>query len=151
MGRGKRWTREEKDVLAEMYGDGCSVEEMLEALPSNRSVRAVQQQIVRLGLKRGSIVPTKEKIFVPTIEAGDVMTRKEALKVLASAIKHLQAGGKVEDIEIRRLRAVAMLVRSYFMVFDSYEKYAELEERVKKLEDVSDQEDKEAASRRKAQ
>ena len=100
-------------------------------------------------MKRDPIVPTKEKNIVPTIEAGDVMTKKEALKVLASAIKHLQAGGNVEDIEIRRLRAVAMLVRSYFIVFDSYEKYAELEERVKKLENVSNQEDKEAASRRK--
>ena len=115
----------------------------MEALPSNRSVRAVQQQIIRLGLKRGPIVPTKEKNIVPTIETGEVMTRKEALKILASAIKHLQAGGNVEDIEIRRLRAVAMLVRNYFMIFDSYEKYTELKERVKKLEDVSNQEDKE--------
>jgi len=41
----------------------------------------------------------------------------------------------MHDVEIRRLRAVATLVRSYFTVYDSYEKYAELEERVRRLEE----------------
>jgi len=57
-----------------------------------------------MGLKRGSIVPTKEKTIVPTIEAGDAMSLEEALKVLASAIKHLHAGGELQEIEIRHPR-----------------------------------------------
>jgi len=50
----------------------------------------------RLGLKHGSIVPT--------IEAGDAMSREEALKALASTIKHIQTGGELQEIEIRRPR-----------------------------------------------
>jgi len=134
MARGRRWTDEENKLIAKMYAEGASVEEIAEKLPPDRSVIATRNQIARLGLRRGIDAPMK-KFFGAPIECSEVLTREEALKVLAGAVKRIQAGGELEEAEIRRLRAVATLVRSYFAVFDSFEKYAELEERVRRLEE----------------
>ena len=82
-----------------MYSRRCPIEEITKKLPLEISAGAVQQQIIRLGLKRGSIVPTKEKNIVPTIETEEIMSREKALKALASVIQHLQAGGEVKNIK----------------------------------------------------
>ncbi|MCK4243799.1 site-specific integrase, partial [Candidatus Bathyarchaeota archaeon] len=49
------------------------------------------------------IVRTIEKNIVRTIETEEAMSREEALNILSTAIKHLQKGGELKDVEIRRL------------------------------------------------
>ncbi len=112
MGRGRRWTEEENQIITEMYSEGCSVEEVAKRLPANRSVGAVQRQIGRLGLRRDSIVRTIEKNSVRTIEAEEAMSREEALNILSTAIKHLQKGGELKDVGF----SLGVLV-DYFLIY----------------------------------
>jgi len=135
MPRGRRWTPEEEEIIAKMYAEGASVDEIAEKLPPGRTVSAVTMQVKRLGLERGSIVSTMKKSIVGTIEGAEVMSREEALKVLAAVIKRLQEGGPMDEVELGRLRTIVSAIGRYFVVFDSYEKYAELEERVRGLEE----------------
>jgi len=134
MARGRRWTDEENQLIGQLYGEGASVEEIAGKLPPGRTVSAVSMQVKRLGLERGSIVSTMKKSIVGTIEGVEVMSREEALKVLAAVIKRLQEGGEIDEVELGRLRTIVSAIGRYFVVFDSYEKYAELEARMKRLE-----------------
>jgi hypothetical protein len=134
LGRGRRWSIEENSIIIKMYGGGCSVSDIAEKLPVHRSFFAVKQQVFRLGLRRGGIVATMEKNIVPTIVAEEAMSREDALNILSAAIRQLQRGGELTGLEVRRLRSIATMVRSYFAVYDSYERYAELEARMNELE-----------------
>ena len=137
MARGRRWMDDESQLIAKMYADGASVDEIAARLPG-RTPLSVKQQITRLGLRRG-IVATAKKSIVATIEGSEIMSREDALKVLAAVIKKLQSGGEIDDVELMRLRTVNAVIRNYFTVFDSYEKYAELEERMKRVEAIVEQ------------
>jgi len=134
MGRGRRWSLEENNLIIRMYGEGCSVSEIAGKLPAHRSFAAVKQQIVRLSLRRSGIVSTIEKNIVPPIVAEEAMSREDALNILSAAIRQLQKGGKLTNAEIRRLRSIATMIRSYFAVYDSYERYTELEKQLNELE-----------------
>jgi len=137
--RGRPWTDEENQLIAQLYSGGASVEEIVGKLPQGRTVGAVTKQITRLNLQRGSIVQTMRKSIVRTIEAADVMSREEALKVLAAVIKKLQSGGEMNEIDLGCFRTIVSAVGRYFTVFDSYEKYAELEARMKRMEAIVEQ------------
>jgi len=122
MARGRRWTDEENQLIAQLYAGGASVEEIAGKLPQDRTVPAVVKQITRLGLGRGGLLSGhSKKSIVRTIEGGEVMSREEALKVLAGTIRLLQGGGEIDDVELTRLRTIISAVRSYFSVFDSFE------------------------------
>jgi hypothetical protein len=41
-----------------------------------------------------------KKFFGASIEGSEIMSRKEALKALASSMKHLQTSGKLHEVEI---------------------------------------------------
>jgi len=135
MARGRPWTGEENELIAKLYGEGASVESIAGKLPPDRTVSAVWMQVKRLGLERGSIVSTMRKSIVSTIEGAEIMSREEALKILAATIKRLQEGGEIDDIELGRLRTIVTAIGKYFAVFDSFERYAELEARVRRLEE----------------
>ena len=140
MGRGRPWTDEENTLIAQLYAAGTPVEEIARKLPQDRTFNATERQIDRLGLRRGGhLSEQSKKSVVPTIEGSDVMSREEALKVLAAVIKRLQSGGEIDDVELMCLRTVNAVIRNYFTVFDSYEKYAELEARMKRLETIVEQ------------
>jgi transposase-like protein len=133
--RGRRWTPEEEEIIARMYAEGASVEEIAGKLPPDRTVPAVVKQITRMGLGRGGLLSGQsKKSIVPTIEGVEVMSLEDVLKILAGAIKSLQKGGEIDDVELTRLRTMISAIRSYVTVYESFEKYAELEARMKRLE-----------------
>jgi len=134
MPRGRRWTPEEEELIAKLHAEGASVEEIAKKLPPGRTVRAVDKQIGRLGLRGDS--QTMKKSYCQTIEGDEIMSREDALKVLAAVIKKLQSGGEIDDVELMRLRTVNAVIRNYFTVFDSFEKYAELEARMNRLAEI---------------
>ena len=76
----------------------------------------------------------QRKIPFPEIPAGRIIEREEALKILTDAASRLQQGGGTDETELIRFRTIIAAVRAYFTVSNSYEKYAELEERVRRLE-----------------
>jgi len=137
--RGRPWTDEENQLIAKLYSGGASVEEIAGKLPQGRTVGAVTKQVTRLNLQRGSIVQTMRKSIVRTIEAADVMSREEALKALAAVVKRLMEGGEIDVVELAYLRTINAVIRNYFAVFDSFEKYAELEARMKRMESIVEQ------------
>jgi len=140
LARGRRWTDEENQLIAQLYAAGTSVEEIAKKLPQDRTFNAVERQIDRLGLKRGGLLSEQSrKSNVPTIEGSEIMSREEALKALAATIKRLLGGGEIDEVELGRLRTIISAVGRYFVVFDSYEKYAELEERMKRMETIVEQ------------
>ena len=140
MARGRRWTDEENQLIAQLYAAGTSVEEIAKKLPQDRTFNAVERQIDRLGLKRGGLLSEQSrKSNVPTIEGSEIMSREEALKALAATIKRLLEGGETDEVELARLRTIISAIGRYFVVFDSYEKYAELEERMKRMEMIVEQ------------
>jgi len=135
MARCRRWTNEENALIAKKLGEGASVSEIAVSLP-DRTAGAVEQQIRRLGLKK--VVCVSERNFSFTeIRAERIIEREEALKILAGAIEKLQKGGKMPEAELFRIRTIIMAIRGYFTVFNSFEKYAELEERVRRLEEAA--------------
>ena len=136
MGRGRPWTDEENTLIAQLYAAGTPVEEIARKLPQDRTFNATERQIDRLGLRRGGhLSEQSKKSVVPTIEGSEIMSREEALKILAATIKRLQEGGEIDDIELGRLRTIVTAIGKYFAVFDSFERYAELEARVRRLEE----------------
>ena len=134
----EKWTAQETELLSKIYLEGISLDEIAKALP-NRSFRSIEHKIRRLGLKRppspqgGGGGP--RKISFDEIQAERIIEREEALKILAGAIEKLQKGGKMEEEELFRIRTIIMAIRGYFAVFNSYEKYAELDERIRRLEE----------------
>jgi hypothetical protein len=140
MARGRRWTDEENQLIGQLYAEGASVEEIAGKLPQDRTFNATERQIDRLGLRRGGrLSEQSKKSNVPTIEGAEVMSREEALKVLAAVIKKLQSGGEMNEIDLGCFRTIVSAVGRYFTVFDSYEKYAELEARMKRMEAIVEQ------------
>jgi len=134
MARGRPWTDDENRIITEAFAKGVSIEEIVKRLPLGRTVRAVDKQIGRLGLRGDS--QTMKKSYCQTIEGDEIMSREDALKVLAAVIKKLQSGGEIDDVELMRLRTVNAVIRNYFTVFDSFEKYAELEARMNRLAEI---------------
>jgi len=133
--RGRPWTDDENRIITEAYAKGASIEEIAKRLPPGRTARAVDKRIGRLGLRGDS--QTMKKFYCQTIEGDEIMSREEALKVLSAVIKRLKEGGEMDEGELVRLRTVISAIRRYFAVFDSYEKYAELEERIRRLEEAA--------------
>ena len=136
MARGRRWTDEENEIVARMYAEGASIEEIVGSLSPDRSSLSVKQQVTRLGLRRG-IVATVKKSIVASIEGSEIMSREEALKALSAVAKRLMEGGEIDVVGLAHLRTINAVIRNYFAVFDSYEKYAELEARIMRLEELA--------------
>jgi len=134
--RGRRWTDEENEIVARMYAEGASIEEIVGSLSPDRSSLSVKQQVTRLGLRRG-IVATVKKSIVASIEGSEIMSREEALKALSAVAKRLMEGGEIDVVGLAHLRTINAVIRNYFAVFDSYEKYAELEARIMRLEELA--------------
>ena len=131
MARCRRWTNEENDLIRKKIGEGASVSEIAVSLP-DRTAGAVEQEIRRLGLKK--VVCVSEKNFSFTgIRAERIIEREEALKILAGALERLREGGEMQEAELDRIRTINAVIRNYFAVFNSYEKYAELEARLNRL------------------
>jgi len=129
---GKPWTSEENATVKRMIEEGASIDEIFSAL-HGRTAGAIERQVGRLGL--GQKFARAEEFSLPKIEDAEILSREEALKTLSAAMKRLREGGKTSELEMERLRIIIAAVRNY-TVFDSYEKYAELEERIRRLETV---------------
>jgi len=133
--RGKPWTTEENELIKRMVMEGVSIAEIKERLP-NRTFRAVENQIHRLGLSLGHCGGDSKKILFPEIAADKMIEREHALKILAGAIERLRKGGEMEKAELLRLKTIKALVQGYIETYDSYDKYAKIEARFKRLEKI---------------
>jgi len=130
----KPW-KEDDATIEKMVTEGASVHEIAAALP-HRTFQAVEKRLSRRGLKvEGS--RRQKKISFTEIRAERIIEREEALKILAGTIEKLQKGGEMQEEELVRIRTIIMAIRGYFIAFDSYEKYAELEARILRLEEVA--------------
>ena len=131
---GKPW-KEDDATIEKMVTEGASVHEIAAALP-HRTFQAVEKRLSRRGLKvEGS--RRQKKISFTEIRAERIIEREEALKILAGALEKLWKGGEMEEAELIRIRTINAVIRNYFTVFNSYEKYAELEERITRLEEAA--------------
>jgi len=83
--RGKPWTTEENELIERMVVEGAPVAKIKEMLP-NRTFRAVENQIHRLGLRLGHSGGDSNKFLFSEISAGKVIEREHALKILAGVI-----------------------------------------------------------------
>jgi hypothetical protein len=135
MSRGKPWTTEENELIERMIAEGASVAGVKERLP-NRTFRAVENQIHRLDLRLGHSGGDSKKILFPEISADKMIEREYALKILAGAIERLRKGGEIEKAELLRLKTIKALIQGYIETYDSYDKYAVIEERFKRLEKI---------------
>jgi len=129
----KPW-KEDDATIEKMVTEGASVHEIAAALP-HRTFQAVEKRLSRRGLKTES--RRQKKISFTEIRAERIIEREEALKILAGTIEKLQKGGEMQEEELVRIRTIIMAIRGYFIAFDSYEKYAELEARILRLEEVA--------------
>jgi len=131
--RGKTWTTEENELIKRMVREGISIAEIKERLP-NRPFRAVENQIHRLGLRPGHSGGDSNKILFPEIAADKMIEREHALKILAGAIERLRKGGEIDKAELLRLKTIKALIQGYIETYNSYDKYAEIEAQLKRLE-----------------
>ena len=130
--RGKAWTGEEDAIIERMMEEKASLRKIAEKLP-DRTVQAIEKRISRLGLHCRQTM----KFFLPEIVPSEIMERGEVLKILADAIEKLRRGGEVDKAELKRLQTIAWAARNYINLLDSYENYAELEERIRSLEETA--------------
>ena len=75
--------------------------------------------------------------FFPEIPAERMIEHEEALKILVDAIERLRRGGETNKAELKRLQTIAWAARNYITLLESYENYAELEERIRSLEETA--------------
>ena len=97
MARGRPWIGEENELIERMVREGVAIADIKERLP-NRTFRAVENQIHRLGLRLGHSGGDSKKIFFPEISADKMIEREHALKILAGAIeRHTVPYSSVSD------------------------------------------------------
>lgn len=130
MAGGKLWTPEEDALIRKMVMEGATLQAISDALP-DRTVQAVDKRISRLQLHRRQTM----KIFFPTIPVKKIIKRKEALKMLAGVAEMLQQGGGMEREEMNRIRTLNAVLRNYFMILNTYDKFEKLDDWVKKVDD----------------
>lgn len=129
--RGRAWTGEEDAIIERMMEEKASLRKIAEKL-TDRTVQAIEKRISRLGLHCRQIT----KFFLPEI-VPETLERGEVLKILSDAIERLRKGGEMDKAELKRLQTIACAARNYIKLLDSHENYAELEERIRSLEETA--------------
>ena len=125
----KRWHPEEDALIQRMLGQGASLRDVHDALP-DRTLQAVEKRVTRLNLQ----CRQTNKIFFQTIPTKDILDREEALKMLAGAAEMLHRGGWMGREELNRIRTLNVVIRNYFTIFNIYDRFDMINERVEKIE-----------------
>ena len=130
MAKGKRWTDAEMKLLMEMVNEGKSVEEIMQSgMFPNRTFMAVQNAVKRL-----SFDSQKKKSFGGQIREAEIV----GLETIVA--RYVDAFNKICDLtqyrkeDLERFRIIFQAAWKYRELFREYEKWEDLEARVKSLE-----------------
>jgi len=129
MARGKRWTREENELLMRLVEKGMSAQEIFQSGKfSNRTVRAIDAQIKRL-----SIVSQKKKPIVPQIREAEIVGLDEIVKRYVDAFNQICREAEFTKEELERFRIIFMAAWRYRALFADYERLKQVEEEISEL------------------
>jgi len=118
-----------------MIEKGLSLDIMRRKL--NRTRKSVYFKIKRLGLKVPTSVDNDNQKFStklsPSIEAKELMTHEQVLKVLSVALQRLQESD-LDQEEVKRLKTLSIFASRYDALLERYERWDEIERRLKHIE-----------------
>jgi pyruvate formate-lyase activating enzyme-like uncharacterized protein len=132
MTKGKHWTTQEETELKTLIGANATVDEIVAKL--QKSPGAIFLKCRRLGLKIQSKGYINTGISIPR----ELPSVEEALKMLAGALKTAVKPG-LEKVEVQRLQAVATIAKTYKEILADYINYREIENKLKKMEELNAQ------------
>lgn len=130
MARGKPWTDEEIKVLRELAERGLSAQEIYDSgrLP-DRTYEAIRKQ-----LNLGSIVATKQKAIVETIEpAKDALSMEEVVKLFSTAFKQICELQQVDKLTLERFRIIFQAAKDYGPLLSSFQRWEKIEKQIEEL------------------
>ena len=120
------WTRAEEAKLVGLWKKGVTDFKVL-SKELGRKPRAIEMKLKRLG-----VVVVKQKIQHTTTTAitdKDLLTHKQALRILAGAIETLRKPGQ-DKLELQRLRILIDGLQTYDSVLEKFERWVEIEARL---------------------
>ena len=130
MGRGKRWTQQENDLLMKLVKKGLTAEQIFQSGKfEGRTVRAIAKQIERL-----SIVRQRKKVIVRQIRPVDILTLEEVLKRFSDAYQQICEPKEFNKLELERFRIIFTAAKAYGPLLAEYERWVEVETRLARLE-----------------
>jgi len=124
------WTRAEEAELLGLWKKGVTDFELL-GKELGRKPRAIEMKLKRLG-----VVVLKQKIRHTTTTAirdKDLLTHKQALRILAGAIEALRKPGQ-DKLELQRLRILIDGLQTYDSVLEKFERWVEIEARLLEMD-----------------
>jgi hypothetical protein len=132
---GKRWTPEELRILLDLVEKGLTVQEIVDSgkLP-DRNFLAVQSQVKRI--KHGPSARQKKKFFAGQITSVDIISLEEVLKRWSCAYQQICDLESASKEELERFRIIFMAASKYAALLEAYHQYAEVEQRLERIERV---------------
>jgi len=137
-----RWTVEQEKALLDMVKENVPIEEIAETL--RRSVDAISMKAKRLGLpipekslakiseqkevKTAATTTTNMKVLSPIKPAKDVISMKEMMLVLLGALEKLKSPRGLGNLELKRLRLIVSIARTYTSMLERYEEWTFFEQ-----------------------
>jgi len=115
------WTRAEEAKLIELWKKGITNYDVL-AKELNRTSGAIQKKVERLSLS-----PQQQTTTTVALDK-DLLTHKQALKILVGALEALRKPG-LDKLELQRLRILVDAVQTYDSVLEKFERWVEIESR----------------------
>lgn len=129
---GKRWSPEELKILFDLVEKGLKIQDIVDSkkLPG-RSYRAIEHKI-----KGGSFGSRKKNFFGPRITPVDVISLEEVLKRWSCAYQQICDLESASKEELERFRIIFMAASKYAGLLEAYHHYAEVEQRLERIERV---------------
>jgi len=128
MAGGKRWTRDEIQLLREMIQKGTSAQEILESgrLPG-RTYRSIDTEVKRL-----SFAP--QKIFnAPQISEAEIVGLETIVKRYVDAFNKICDLTEYDKTDLERFRIIFMAAWKYRDLFAEYERLRQVEEKMEEI------------------
>jgi hypothetical protein len=137
MARGRRWTEAENRLLLEMAKQGMSVQEIYDSgkFP-NRTFRAIQQQLQKLGADYGT---NKKFSFSTKISEAEIVELETVVKRFVDAFNKICDLTKYNKQDLERFRIIFSAARVYFDLYFKLQSFEEVKARVERVEKLVEQ------------
>lgn len=128
---GTHWSKEEERKLTDMLAAGMSPETIAKEL--GRSILAVKCKAKRMRRDDDAEGPPLASSLTDKLPSSEILTHEQVLKVLAAALEKGKESG-LDSLEINRLNTLANLARTYDSILEKFERWVEIEERIRRIE-----------------
>ncbi len=132
MGRGKKWTDLENELLAQMTRQGMTVRQIYESgkFP-NRSFQALDKQLERLGV---DLSRQKKFSLSGQIREAEIIDLETIVRRFVDAFNKICGVKECSKEDLNRFRVIFSAARMYFDLYFKLEEFSEVKSRLERLE-----------------